>query len=246
MSTPLLTLGTFSFDGFELPQQIRLESNQRLAVHHLGSGLSTIDCLGEDCEIVSFRGTFSGTNVAERIRSIDFLRVQGRPLRLAWGSQALLVLIYKFDLNYSSTLWVPYELSCLVVRSSNPSVLNELDTLFTSAATQVGDVLGLLQSIGATLSSEQATALTTLAGLNYDIPPQGALAITQSLISSISEQITALGNTLDTGNLASPDPPARLAPWPDDCVANAGLEATLILARNRLSSAIISAESVSE
>ena len=204
MSTPLLTLGTFSFEGFEVAQQIRLKANQRLAVHYLGSGLSTIDCLGEDCESLAFGGTFSGSNVAERIRSIDFLRVQGQPLRLAWGSQALFVLIHKFDLDYSSTLWVPYELTCLVVRSVDPTAVCEQDTVFTSAATQVADVLSLLQSVGSSLTSDQAAALTTLAASNYDIPPQGALAITQSLINSISEQIATLGNGLDTRQSSRP------------------------------------------
>src|SRR5580704_3308322 len=102
MSTPLLTLGPFSFAGLESPEQVLLKSKQRLAVHHLGSGSTAVDSLGEDFEIASFRGVFSGINAASRIRSIEYLRLQGTPLLLTWGSKTLSVLIREFELSYSS------------------------------------------------------------------------------------------------------------------------------------------------
>ena len=66
MSEFLLTLGSFSFQGFDSPSSILVKSKQRLAIHHLGSGFSTVDCLGEDNEVASFHGTFTGANAAAR------------------------------------------------------------------------------------------------------------------------------------------------------------------------------------
>jgi hypothetical protein len=117
MSYALLRLGPFSFEGLESPQEIQLRARQRLAIRHLGSGSSAIDYLGTDYETVSFRGVFSGTNAADRIRSIDHLRVLGMPLVLSWSSRTLSVIIRQFELDYSSDRWIPYRLTCYIVRS---------------------------------------------------------------------------------------------------------------------------------
>ena len=145
MSYPLLTLGPFSFEGLESPQKIQLKTKQRISgVHHLGSGLSAIDYLGNDYEIVSFRGIFSGQNAADRIRSIDYLRILGAPLVLSWSSGgALSVIIRQFELDYSSDRWIPYLLSCYIVRSVGSRVEYPADVMSTSPSTQVSDLCGL-------------------------------------------------------------------------------------------------------
>ena len=68
-----LTLGPFIFEGLEVPERIVLKSRQRVIVHHLGSGASAMDSLGEDPQSITFQGTFTGPNTANRIRSIDHL-----------------------------------------------------------------------------------------------------------------------------------------------------------------------------
>jgi hypothetical protein len=246
MSAPLLRLGSFSFEGLESPERIHIKSRQRLAVHHLASGLSTVDCLGEDTEVVSFQGIFSGRNAAKRIRSVDYLRTQSQPLWLTWGSQALYVLIHELGLDYSSGLWVPYKLSCYVVRSSGPYSVTETGTAFASAAAQVEDVLGLLQGTGISPASDQTAALITLATSDYDVPPPVALAGMQSLVCSINEQISTLGGILDGNSQSNSEFPLRQTPWISDSITNAGLEAVLILARNRMMNVLVSASSVSQ
>ncbi len=246
MSSSLLTLGPFSFEGLESPEKIHLKTKQRLVVHHLGSGLSVTDCLGEDCEIASFRGIFSGANAADRIRSVNYLRLQGLPLSLTWSSRALSVIIQEFDLDYSSDRWIPYKLSCYVVRSIGSVAQNLADLVFSSPSIQVGDMLGLLQDTGVTATSNQTEALITLATLNYDVPSSSALGQAHQLVDSITNQLVVLGQTSQESRPASGGLPPGDTLWMSDLVTNTGLRTALILARNRAMNVVVHAESSSQ
>lgn len=247
MSTPLLTLGTFSFEGLEAPDRIQLKTKQRLAIHPVCSGSSIIDYLGEDCEIISFRGIFSGTNAAGRIQSIDYLRNLGVPLNLSWNSRTLPVLIHEFQLDYSSDRWIPYRLSCYVVPSSAPSAMGSDGIISVSPITEVGDALSLLQVAGLGLTSGQTDALVALAALDFDTPPADAMAQTTSLALQIDAQLAALTTaTQNSAFAAAQTTPAEAA---DDLAAyieNFGQQAALILGGNRVNSILLQAQGINQ
>jgi hypothetical protein len=244
MSNPLLTLGPFSFVGLESPERIQLKTKQRLAVHHLGSGNSTIDYLGNDYETVSFRGIFSGMNAADRIRSIDHLRVLGEPLILSWSSKALSVIIRQFELDYSSDLWIPYRLSCYVVQPINGGAADPTDVMSESPSTQVSDVLGLLSNSSIKPTSGQANALLTLATLDFDVPPPDALGQVRDLINAIDRELGTFDDTSQSdvpgGDQGSP------AGDMGTLVTNYGQQISLILGFNRVMSLITQAEDISQ
>jgi hypothetical protein len=175
MSRPLLTLGPFAFVGLESPQSIHLTAKQRLNVHHLGSGSTAVDSLGTDFQIASFQGVFSGTGAMIRIRSLEYLRVEGAPLSLIWGSRSLSVIIQKFDLKYLSNQWVPYSLSCLVLQNNASETVTPFAQT-NSPDAQVADIISILQSGSIAVSQGQTTALATLTALNYDRAPDDAMA----------------------------------------------------------------------
>jgi len=240
----LLTLGPFSFEGLESPERVHLKSKQRFAVHRLGSGLSIADNLGEDCEVASFSGIFSGVNTADRIRSIDFLRLQGTPLTLTWGSRALSVLIHQFELDYSSDVWVPYRLSCYVVRTADPNTEIMTDITSSSAVSQVADILNLLQNTSINPTSGQTAALMALATLNYDIPLPDALEEAQQLACSIENQLAVLGDRSEDGlSVVRVLSPGRVI-FAANFVAASGLQIALILARNRLLNIVVTSKDV--
>lgn len=246
MSKPLLTLGSFSFDGFESPERIVLKSKQRLAVHHLGSGLSTADSLGEDCEIASFRGIFTGANSSARIRSIEYLRSQGQPISLVWGSKTLLVIIQSFELNYLSNQWVPYKLTCVVTGSSSSQGVISPDPISSSPDAQVGDILGLLQSTSVSATPPQITALVELAALNYDIAPPATLQQAQQLANMVTSQVTTLDLVVQNGATSISTSLVEIANGLISFIAIVGQEASLILSGNRLTEVIISAQNVNQ
>jgi hypothetical protein len=243
MSNPLLTLGSFSFEGLESPQKIQIKSKQRLAIHHLGSGLTTTDYLGDDSQVASFRGIFSGTNAGDRISSIDYLRRRGDPLALIWGPNALSVIIQKFELDYSSNLWVPYMLTCFVVRSAVSGMTILADATSASPVSQVSDMLSLLQNTNVDPTSGQTSALVTLTTLNYDTPPADALGQVQALVSLIDDQLATFG-TVSQGDETSGGSFYGETNAISDMVANLRLQTALILARNRVMDAVVRAEGV--
>ena len=246
MANPLLKLGPFSFEGLESPERIHVRMRQRLALHHLGSGRTTVDYLGNDHETVSFRGIFSGVNAAERIRSIDYLRVLGAPLVLSWNSKALTVIIRQFELDYSSELWIPYRLSCYVVRSINAGAADPTDVMSASPGTQVSELLDLLESTSINPTSGQADALLTLATMNIDVIPSDALGQAQGLINSIDDQLVAF-NDPPQGDILDDQGSAEGGnSYMQTIVTNCGQQASLLLGRNRVMSVIAQAQDISQ
>ena len=244
MLNSLLSLGSFVFESFESPEKILLKNKQRLVVHHLGSGRSIIDSLGEDYETVSFSGIFSGLNAVARIRSLDYIRLQGVPQSLTWGSKTLSVIIQKLDLSYSSNQWVPYKLSCLVLSATSPVDSNPRYVISSSPDAQLSDILSLLQITTIMPTSAQTAALAQLAALAYDVAPPSALQQAQELVGAVETQLAmqASGGTGADAQMSSSSVPFLFS----DIVSNAGNKAALVLARNRLVSIIVAAECVNQ
>jgi hypothetical protein len=243
MPEPLLTLGSFSFQGFESPDRILVKNKQRLAIHHLGSGGSMVDCLGEDSGVASFRGTFTGTNAAARVRSIEYLRVQGQPVDLIWGSKTLSVIIQAFELSYVSNQWIPYKLTCVVTGSSGLGKEIAVDPTSESSDARVGDIMDLLQGSYVTTTPDQMIALTELATMNYDVAPVEAIQQITDLGALVSSEISTQGSVLQSGGGLASAPLEQLATAIAGLIVAAGQEAALVLAGSRISSLIVTAQS---
>jgi hypothetical protein len=237
MTESLLKLGSFSFEGLESPERILVTSKQRIALHHLGSGFSEADCLGEDCGSVTFQGIFTGARAEERIRALELLKLQSNSLALTWHSKTLLVIIQELELNYSSTRWIPYKLRCVVIGS------NTRNAVLASPDTQVGEMIGLMQHTGLSPTSAQTIAILNLAAMNYDVVPSDELQQAEALISEIDSQIATFENMTSLGfdnDTIAESPVIQIA----TTVANSGSLASLFLARNRLMNITVRAESV--
>lgn len=246
MPTPLLTLGTFAFEGLESPERILLKSKQRLVIHHLGSGLTTIDSLGEDYEIVSFRGIFSGTNAASRIRAVEQMKIQGDPLPLVWSSRLLSVLVHGLELNYTSGHWIPYKLTCHVIHPSDPRLALASDIISVSPAVRVNDIVTLLQYSDIHPGQGHIIGLLELAEMDYDMASSAALYQGRDLIQRVQARIAILETErqehlaeevqfyeLEVSDLA-------------DLSVGVGEQANLILALSRLSEITVRAERVNQ
>jgi hypothetical protein len=154
MSDFSLTLGPVAFAGFEIPSSITLGGRQRLAIHKLPGGLRVIDAMGPDPADLAWSGIFTGPDAADRARILDALRVSGLQLLLCWDAFLYTVVIESFEADYRSPWWIPYRLSCAVVRDE--------------AAAAVSSVLSLAPSIGADLAT--AGAFATIAAAAVSAP----------------------------------------------------------------------------
>ena len=171
MSDFSLTLGPVAFAGFELPSSITLGGRQRLAIHRLPGGLRIIDALGADPADLAWSGIFTGPDAAIRARTLDTLRITGAPLPLAWDAFLYTFVIESFEADYRSPWWIPYRLSCAVLRDE--------------AAALIADVVGLLPGITVDL----AAAGTYAAAAAVAISTNGATTVGTSAYVSAGQSL---------------------------------------------------------
>ena len=149
MSTPFLILGPVQFADFELPASISWGGAQSLAIHKLPGGSRVIDAMGRDDAPISWSGTFTGPNAAARAHTLDLMRSESGIWPLAWQDFTYSVLIARFEADYQRSNWIPYRMSCVVLRDEASAVV---DTLLSAAQTAAQDIAAAL------LSSSDATA----------------------------------------------------------------------------------------
>ncbi len=218
MSDFSLTLGPVAFAGFELPSSITIGGRQRLAIHRLPGGLRIIDALGPDPADIAFSGIFTGPDAADRARLLDTLRIAGATLPLAWDAFAYTVVIEHFEADYRSPWWIPYRLSCSVLRDEVAAVITAAVQL---APTVAADLLAA-GSYATAASAAVSTPGATTAGTAANVAAQASVDTT---LSSLDMQIATTTSALGAPNLTASMLPAT--------VATAGLLAHLTAFRAR-------------
>lgn len=138
MSGVTLFLGPVKFENFELPGAINFGGSQRLTVHNLYGGARVIDSLGREDTDLSFSGVFSGSNATLRARLLDEMRVSGLVYPLTWDVFLYSVIIKRFKADYRAGWWIPYQITCAVLRDEASAVI-ELAT--SATATILADVV---------------------------------------------------------------------------------------------------------
>jgi hypothetical protein len=182
MSDFSLTLGPVAFAGFEIPSSITLGGKQRLAIHKLPGGIRIIDAMGPDPADLAWAGIFTGPDAADRARILDTLRVAGLQLLLTWDAFLYTVIIESFEADYRSPWWIPYRLSCTVVRDEAAALVTGVLSLAPSIASDLASAgvfataaAGALSAPGATVAgtaaytTATATLNTTVSGLDSQI-----------------------------------------------------------------------------
>jgi len=191
-----LQLGPVSFQDFELPGRIRFGGAQRLAVHVLPGGARVIDAMGRDDADIGWGGAFSGADAADRARTIDLMRAQGGVWTLAWDAFCYLVVIGSFDATYEHSNWVPYTISCKVVKDLAQSPASVAPSVAT-------DVLGDVAAVGLLDTSAALAALGIAGALSPGTAAYaGAIGAVGSLVTQAQAGMSSAGSSL----LAAQDP----------------------------------------
>ena len=211
MSDFSLTLGPVAFAGFELPSSITLGGKQRLAIHRLPGGVRIIDSLGPDPADIAFSGIFTGPDAADRARVLDTMRGAGTALPLAWDAFLYTVIIETFEADYRSPWWIPYRLSCAVLRDEAAGIVNAAEALVPALITDIVAAGPYATGSAAAVSSAGATTLGTAAYAAAQSSLAGNLA-------AIDTQAASAAPGLHSADLGS-------------AVASAGLLAQLSAAR---------------
>ena len=187
MTKIALFLGPVLFQDFEIPETIIFGGRQRLAVHELPGGARVIDALGRDDAPIIWFGVLSGPNATERAHALDLLRVQGAVLPLTWDTFFYTVVISEFRATYVQENWIPYFISCTVLRDEAEVLIQTGISLVEQAMADVGTAASLLA--GSDISLNNATSALSAP----DASVLGTNAYTSALDAVTSAQSNIAG-----------------------------------------------------
>ena len=185
MSEVVLELGPVAFSAFEIPAGINFGGRQLIAIHQLTDGRRVIDGIGAAESEVSFSGAFSGPTATLRARLLNSLRVAGTELSLSWDVFCYTVIVTRFDAEYENCAWIPYRLSCTVLRDEAAPVLPLAPSLGTSVLSDLTVAAAQCSPLGVDFTEAQ-TALTA----------PGAFTLGSEAYSGAQVAITATQSTI--------------------------------------------------
>ena len=152
MANTTLLLGPVVFQDFEVPCGINFGGKQRLAVHRLPGGVRVIDALGRDDADICFAGIFCGDDATLRARLMDEMRASGALLPLTWDVFFYTVVISQFQADYATTNWIPYRITCTVLRDEASALIEAALSLGATVLSDIGTAVGQAASGGVDLS----------------------------------------------------------------------------------------------
>ena len=206
MSAVTLVLGPIAFLDFEIPSGINFGGRQLLTVHQMTDGRRIVDCIGGDELEISFCGTFSGVDAAQRARVLNSLRVTGSPLILSWDIFYYTVVLSHFDANYENSAWIPYRISCTVVQDMATTVPPAMISLGNSVLTDLGVAANQCTDLGVDFTNIQndlASPKSTSLGSAAYVSAQSSISLTQAVISAKLMANEAIIQSFTTSSFSS-------------------------------------------
>ena len=213
MSDLTLKLGSFQFEGLEIPESLPFGGSQRLAVHDLVGGTRVIDSMGAFTGPIEWSGWLLGETAMDRARALDDLRQQGNDLLLKWHEIAYQVVIREFRADFQRFYKIPYHITCEVVSDLSKFAGNDDDqsidgqmTEDAATATELSDSVGdstlsgLMDSVNSAIGAVSDFATAAQSTINSVLQPIAALRTqVQTMISSANNtlmNVTTLGGIL--------------------------------------------------
>jgi hypothetical protein len=206
MSGVVLVLGPVAFKDFEIPAGINFRGRQLLAVHQLTGGRRIVDSIGASETEIMFSGSFSGADATLRARVLNSLRVAGGVLTLTWDVFFYTVILTRFDANYQNPVWIPYRISCTVIRDEAAAAILPAISLSNSVLADLGLAAGQCANLGINLTDAQDSLAdpdaTTVGSAGY-VAAQSSINLAQTAIDTqirIIESAFQTAIAADTGS----------------------------------------------
>jgi hypothetical protein len=190
MSSVVLILGPVVFQDFEVPGGIVFGGRQNLAIHQLTDGRRIVDCIGPEESEIAFTGAFSGPDAAVRARLLNGLRVSGGKLELTWDIFTYTVVLQEFHADYQNPFWIPYRISCTVVRDDATSPFGPTIALVLPVTADIGAAADQCAEVGIGFTQVQSALadpnVTTLGSGAHMLALSSINQVQVSIVSSIA------------------------------------------------------------
>jgi hypothetical protein len=200
-----LTLGDFTFQGTEIPEEIAIGGKHRNAPKELIGGIRVVDMLGRSDDDLSWSGWLRGSNAGSRRAYLDAYRVAGAPLTLSWADLRYQVVVIGFtaifrrtyEYRYTITFKVIADLTLVSGTSTAPSIDDAINGDLGTATTlssSIGDPT--LSSIMSTVSSAVSSVSTFVNAAKSTVnsvlqPIQSAVNQVQTLTAGVEATIAS-------------------------------------------------------
>jgi len=205
-----LILGDFTFQDFEIPEEIGFGGDQKLAIKKMLGGVRDIQPLGTDWRPIQWSGQFfptqGGQSALDRALTLDQMKNAAQPLALSFDELYLMVYIRSFEpdyrfarIPYRLTLEVLQDLTAPVYADAQPDaddlINGDLNTS-NSLASGVGDstltgLMGALTSAAGAVSTFVGASLSTVASVLQ--PLNAVTRHVSSLIASTDATLAGVG-----------------------------------------------------
>lgn len=200
-----LLIGPILFQDFELPPSISWGGTQALHVHKLPGGTRIIDAMGRDDAPITWTGVFTGGDAGLRARAIDLMRAEGATWPLTWDTYFYTVIIERFDADFRRPNWIPYRISCTVLRDEAEALASSV----LSLANSIGADLTAADNAGSGLDLSASTA--ALAAIGATTRGTSTYAQAQTQINANAGQANARLATTGQQLAATTDVPTATA-----------------------------------
>ena len=190
-----LIIGPLVLQGYEVPNHITIGGSQAVTIHKLPGGGRIIDAMGPDDGMVAWRGLFIGPNAAQRVRSLDIMRVQGAPQVLSFGDYSFNVIIIHCEYDYQERgTIISYRIRTEIV--PDPS---SLTTMSPDVNVALQDDLDIGQALITTSAAAAATYIPLIGksdAANITASAYGLMTITDGISATAVAAASATSSTV--------------------------------------------------
>jgi hypothetical protein len=200
-----VTLGSVTFQSFEVPERLTWGSEQRVIKHLMPGGNRVYDILGADDAPIEWSGIFNGANAQSRARQVDAICKAGKTVTLSWLGESRTVIVESFSCDTTFGGWLlPYRIKCCVMPTRPQSGLFG-GGLLGSFGQDIAQSLGLtglvndVQSGLQSISPYLQTAQTYLGQVQAALPVVGSLVGGSSAFIGVSQAINGAAGVVGSG-----------------------------------------------
>ncbi len=186
-----LTLGGFTFQGTEVPQEIgKLGGSQRIAIHEFPGGAKSLQTYGAFPNTISFKGIMTGPNAFSRSVALDRLRITGALIPLLYAQFGYLGVISEYNATPVNQWRVPYQLTFEPQQDISNGVNGFLGGTLGAEATMALQTTGLGNLLGGVPFALPTSLTTPITNLLTTV--KSALATASGIVADITSSDSTL------------------------------------------------------
>lgn len=212
----MLTLGTFVFEDFEIPESIPFGGEQKLTVKKLVGGARVIDAMGFDPTAPAWSGIFLGPNAMYRATTLKGMAQGAQVYPLTWDQLSYQVVIHGVNVSFHKPYYIPYNIVCEVVADKSGIAWPPVGNLDDAITADTGVASGLcaainnfsltsaMSSLSSAVSAVSSFASAAQSTINAVLTPLAAVQTQAGLLIASTEK--TLMNVATVGGMLPNNP----------------------------------------